>query len=82
MRSACAISAVMRASPYVEFGLEHAGTYLHHVPVVDADILSGAALERTVPILHATGYYVDMEFWEAGAGAGCCPPECSTIGGD
>ncbi|WP_131740987.1 hypothetical protein [Actinomadura roseirufa] len=69
-----------RTKPYFDFGMEHAGAYLHHVPVVDADILSGAALERTVPILRATGYYVDMEFWEAGAGAGCCPPECSTIG--
>nr|BFE30813.1 hypothetical protein GCM10010200_030640 [Actinomadura rugatobispora] len=44
------------------------------------DIRSGAALERTVPILKATGYRLDMEFWESGAGAGCCPPECSTIG--
>lgn len=69
-----------RTKPYSEFGMDHAGTYLHHVPVVDADILSGAALERTVPILRATGYYVDMDFWEVGAGAGCCPPECSTIG--
>ncbi|WP_242904416.1 hypothetical protein [Actinomadura terrae] len=68
-----------RTKPYHEFGMTHAGTYLHHVPVVDADILSVAALERTVPILRATGYHVDMEFWEAGAGAGCCPPECSTI---
>ncbi|MBT2208112.1 hypothetical protein [Actinomadura sp. NEAU-AAG7] len=68
-----------RTKPYHEFGMTHAGAYLHHVPVVDADILSGAALERTVPILRATGYHVDMEFWEAGVGAGCCPPECSTI---
>jgi hypothetical protein len=69
-----------RTKPYTEFGMQHAGDYLHHVPVMDEDIRSGAALERTVPILKATGYHVDMEFWEAGAGAGCCPPECSTIG--
>ncbi|MFC6878528.1 MULTISPECIES: hypothetical protein [Actinomadura] len=45
------------------------------------DILSGAGLDRTVPQLVVTGYAVDMEFWEAGAGAGCCPPECSSPGG-
>lgn len=68
-----------RTGPYFDFGMEHAGSYLHHVPVMDDDIRSGTALARTVPILEATGYQVDMEFWEAGAGAGCCPPECSTI---
>ncbi|WP_165975677.1 hypothetical protein [Actinomadura rubrisoli] len=48
--------------------------------VLDDDILSGAALARTIPALHATGYRVDMEFWD-NEGAGCCPPECSMPGG-
>ncbi|MBO2452567.1 hypothetical protein J4573_36130 [Actinomadura barringtoniae] len=71
---------IKRSQPYLAFGEEHAGRYIHHVPVLDQDILSGAALARTVPALHATGYHVDMEFWD-NEGAGCCPPECSSPGG-
>lgn len=36
------------------------------------DIKSGAAMERTIPLLHATGYAVDMAWWETGES--CCPP--------
>lgn len=71
---------IKRSQPYVEFSEQHAGRYIHHVPVLDEDILSGAALNRTIPQLYATGYAVDMEFWD-NEGAGCCPPECSAPGG-
>ncbi|MEV5574799.1 hypothetical protein AB0L06_32590 [Spirillospora sp. NPDC052269] len=58
-----------------------AGSFIHHHPVMDDDIRSGAALARTIPHLHATGYFVDPEFWEGEAGSSCCPPECNDQGG-
>ncbi|TMQ90849.1 hypothetical protein ETD83_33650 [Actinomadura soli] len=58
---------------YAEFCDRVAGRFLHHVPIMIEDISSGAAMARTIPALHATGYRVDMEFW--GTGESCCPPQ-------
>ncbi|TDD87547.1 glycine-rich domain-containing protein [Actinomadura rubrisoli] len=56
---------------YAEFCERVAGRFIHHVPIMIEDISSGAAMARTVPALHATGYPVDMEFWSTGET--CCP---------
>ncbi|WP_329521326.1 hypothetical protein [Spirillospora sp. NBC_01491] len=58
---------------YAEFCDRIAGRFLHHVPIMIEDISSGAAMARTIPALHATGYPVDMEFWDTGES--CCPPQ-------
>ncbi|TDD25594.1 hypothetical protein E1287_37160 [Actinomadura sp. KC06] len=58
---------------YAEFCDRVAGRFLHHVPIMIEDISSGAAMARTIPALHATGYQVDMEFWDTGES--CCPPQ-------
>lgn len=57
---------------YAEFCERVAGRFLHHVPIMIEDISSGAAMARTIPALHVTGYLVDMEFWSTGES--CCPP--------
>lgn len=58
---------------YAEFCDRVAGRFLHHVPIMIEDISSGAAMARTIPALHTTGYAVDMEFWSTGES--CCPPQ-------
>ncbi|MFV2173047.1 hypothetical protein ACFHW2_24820 [Actinomadura sp. LOL_016] len=58
-----------------------AESFIHHLPVMDDDIRSGAALARTIPRLHRTGYFVDPEFWDGEAGTSCCPPECNDQSG-
>ncbi|MGI5170052.1 hypothetical protein ACQEU3_37445 [Spirillospora sp. CA-253888] len=70
--------SLQRTEVYVPMSLMFAGSFIHHRPIMDDDIMSGAALARTIPQLHATGFYVDPEFWCGEAGASCCPPECST----
>ncbi|MFI0452468.1 hypothetical protein [Actinomadura sp. 6N118] len=72
---------LQRTEVYVPMSLAFAEGFIHHRPVMDDDIRSGAALARTIPQLHATGYYVDPEFWEGEAGQSCCPPECNDQGG-
>lgn len=56
---------------YAEFCERLAGRFIHHVPIMVEDISSGAAMARTIPALHTTGYQVDMEFWVTGET--CCP---------
>src|SRR5437868_11715825 len=56
---------------YADFCERVAGWFIHHIPIMIEDISSGAAMERTIPALHATGYPVDMEFWSTGET--CCP---------
>lgn len=64
---------LMHTQEYAQFEHDHnESRRLHHVPIMLADISSGAAMERTIPLLHATGYRVDIEFWETGES--CCPP--------
>lgn len=64
---------LMHTQEYERFERDHnGGKRLHHVPIMLEDIKSGAAMERTIPLLHATGYAVDMEWWETGES--CCPP--------
>lgn len=64
---------LMHTQEYEQFEQDHNnGRRLHHVPIMLEDISSGAAMERTIPILHATGYRVDMRWWETGES--CCPP--------
>lgn len=64
---------LMHTQEYEQFERDHnGGRRLHHVPIMLEDISSGAAMERTIPILHATGYRVDMRWWETGES--CCPP--------
>ncbi|MFL6113162.1 MAG: hypothetical protein ACJ786_17655 [Catenulispora sp.] len=64
---------LMHTQEYAEFEREHnGGKRLHHVPIMLEDISSGAAMERTIPILRASGYAVDMKWWETGES--CCPP--------
>ncbi|REE96957.1 hypothetical protein [Thermomonospora umbrina] len=71
---------ILRSKAYVEFCDRYAGRYMHHLPVMDDDIRSGAALERAVPLMEATGYQVDMEFWNDPGSESCCPENCGTIG--
>lgn len=73
--------ALQRTEVYVPMSFVFAGSFIHHRPVMDDDIRSGAALARTIPQLHATGFHVDPEFWEGEAGSSCCPPECNDQGG-
>jgi hypothetical protein len=64
---------LMHTIEYTQFEQDHnGGRRLHHVPIMLEDISSGAAMARTVPLLHATGYPVDPEFWITGES--CCPP--------
>ncbi|MEV5749318.1 hypothetical protein AB0L00_15995 [Actinoallomurus sp. NPDC052308] len=60
---------------YVPFCREIAGEYIHHRPVLTAEMRSGHALEHTLPALYATGYRVDPEFWSTATS--CCPPCCA-----
>lgn len=73
--------SLQRTEVYVPMSYQFAQGFIHHRPIMDDDIRSGAALARTIPRLHATGYYVDPEFWEGEAGTSCCPPECNDMGG-
>ncbi|WP_141581328.1 hypothetical protein [Actinomadura sp. WMMA1423] len=73
--------ALQRTEVYLRIGLAFAGSVIHHRPVMDDDIRSGAALARTIPYLKATGLYVDPEFWDDESGSSCCPPECNDMGG-
>jgi len=73
--------ALQRTEVYLPMSMAFAGSVIHHRPVMDEDIRSGAALARTIPYLEATGLYVDPEFWQGEAGASCCPPECNDQGG-
>ena len=64
---------LMHTQEYEQFEHDHNGDRrLHHVPIMLDDIKSGAAMARTVPCLIATGYAVDMKWWETGES--CCPP--------
>jgi hypothetical protein len=64
---------LMHTRQYAEFEREHNdGNRLHHNPIMVEDIKSGAAMERTIPLLWASGYAVDMEFWVTGESS--CPP--------
>lgn len=73
--------ALQRTEVYLPISLALADSVIHHRPVMDDDIRSGAALARTIPYLHRTGLYVDPEFWDAETGSSCCPPECNDMGG-
>lgn len=73
--------SLQRTEVYVPMSYLLADSFIHHRPVMDDDIRSGAALGRTIPQLHATGYYVDPQFWEGEAGTSCCPPECNDQSG-
>jgi hypothetical protein len=54
--------SLQRTEVYVPMSYLLADSFIHHRPVMDDDIRSGAALDRTIPQLHATGYYVDPQF--------------------
>lgn len=71
---------VLRSKPYTEWCDLHAGRFIHHQPYQDGAMLSGDALEWTLPWLIKTGCFVDMEFWHDERQP-CCPPECSEPGG-
>jgi hypothetical protein len=73
--------ALQRTEVYLPLCLAFADSVIHHRPVMDDDIRSGAALARTIPYLHRTGFHVDSEFWDDEAGSSCCPPECNDQGG-
>jgi hypothetical protein len=53
-----------------------AGRFMHHVPIMDEDIRSGAASERAITAMRATGYRVGLEWWTDGES--CCPENCAT----
>ncbi|MFI0353431.1 hypothetical protein [Actinomadura sp. 9N407] len=74
-------AALQRTEVYLPVSLAFAGSVIHHRPVMDDDIASGAALARTIPYLHRTGLRVDPEFWNEESGSSCCPPECASQGG-
>jgi hypothetical protein len=40
------------------------GRFIHHIPVINGDILSGKSLARTLEAMHATGYPVDEKMWQ------------------
>ncbi|MFD0856203.1 hypothetical protein ACFQ07_28450, partial [Actinomadura adrarensis] len=52
-----------------------AGRYMHHLPIMDEDIRSGAASERGLAAMRATGYRLDLEWWLDGES--CCPENCA-----
>ena len=69
---------LMHTEPYEVFEQVHnGGRRLHHVPIMLEDIKSGAAMARTIPLLNATGYAVDPEFWVTGES--CCPAEPAAV---
>lgn len=73
--------ALQRTEAYLPMSLAFADSMIHHRPVMDDDIRSGAALARTIPYLKATGLHVDPEFWDDESGSSCCPPECNDMDG-
>ncbi len=64
---------VLHTEEYAEFCERIAGRFIHHRPMMNEDIRSGAALARTIEALHATGYPVDEELWDRtqSCGSGC-----------
>lgn len=65
---------ILRSKAYTEFCTQHAGRYMHHLPIMDEDIRSGAATGRAIELMKATGYQVNLEFWMDGES--CCPENC------
>lgn len=63
---------LLHSQQYAEFCDRTFGHYLHHVPPAPGTSHTTAEVDRTLPALRATGYYVDEEFW-VGAKP-CCPP--------
>ncbi|GAA2628480.1 hypothetical protein SMC26_29365 [Actinomadura fulvescens] len=70
--------SMMRTRMFAEVCDTIAGRYMHHLPIMDADIQSGMATERGLSAMLDTGYRVDLEWWMEGRS--CCPENCGTIG--
>ncbi|QFG22351.1 hypothetical protein [Actinomadura sp. WMMB 499] len=68
--------SMMRTRNFAAVCDRGAGRYMHHVPVMDEDVRSGAASERAISAMRATGYRVDLEWWTDGET--CCPENCTT----
>ncbi len=64
---------VLHTQDYAEFCQRIAGRFLHHRPMMNEDIRSGAALARTIEAVRATGYPVDEDLWDRtqSCGSGC-----------
>jgi hypothetical protein len=66
-------SALQISEPYTAACEQIAGGYVHHRPILTEAMQDGTAMTYTLAALHATGYHVDLEFWNAEAES-CCPP--------
>ena len=66
-------AALQSSEPYLAACEAIAGEYVHHRPVLTEAMRNGTAKEYTMKALAATGYAIDMEFWD-GAAESCCPP--------
>jgi hypothetical protein len=40
------------------------GAFIHHIPVINGDILSGKSLQRTLEVMRSTGYPVEEGMWQ------------------
>lgn len=67
--------SMMRTRAFAAVCDRVAGRYMHHLPIMDEDIRSGAASERAIAAMRATGYRVDLEWWMDGES--CCPENCA-----
>ncbi|MFI7600455.1 hypothetical protein [Actinoplanes sp. NPDC049681] len=65
--------SLQHTEPYLAACQQIAGGFVHHVPVLTEGMANGTSMDYTRKALDATGYYVDLEFWD-GAAESCCPP--------
>ncbi len=46
------------------------GGFIHHIPVLPGETLTGKSLEHTIKVMRATGYPVDEAMWQREASCG------------
>ncbi|WP_328710494.1 hypothetical protein [Microbispora hainanensis] len=47
-----------------------AGRFIHHIPVLPGETLTGKSLEHTIDVMRASGYPVDASMWQQQASCG------------
>lgn len=61
-------SFVLDTPRYVDFCMDHAGTYLHHVPHLPEERASQPkVLQGTIQAIRTAGFPMDSELWDAKA---------------
>ncbi|WP_067825225.1 glycine-rich domain-containing protein [Actinomadura kijaniata] len=61
------LAFILHTEEYAAFCDTYAGAFIHHRPVCNDDIRSGATLGSTVDAIKSTGYPIDWELWTVDA---------------